>query len=634
VTWEAYSVAVKIQLINQATAGLATLTAQFRGAERDAAALQGRLTEIRRLGGLALASGAVGAAGFAGLGIFHKIVKPAEEFTHQLALMNAAGMRQKEIAESIAAAWQTSQKVITSTASDNLKTIREMRQVFGNTGDAIRYLPQMQMLQAVLESTLHGQGGIGAKDVAYTAARALELRGVSMNPKDFLEQADLIARAAIASGGKVTPRDQLLAQKYSGQYGASFSNRFRWGIMPTLVQELGGASTGTALTSLMQALTGGRMTPQAARLLSHLTLHGAPLLDMGKYQAFRSGMPGVTALGALQGTEHGVADPDLWIQNYLMAALKEGGITDPAKQAAVLGQAFSNRTAARAAYLLGTQGARLDKDAGLIGQAKGIGGYYSLIKSDPDMAWKALGAAWENLKTSIGVNVVPIIIPALNKLAADLNDFGAWARRHPDLTKDLVIGFGALSGAMAIGGTLGAITFGFKALGAAIGFGSKVGLVAGLGELAGISGLGGLGLTLGGIAVGLGALVLATGAMAAALNALDKDSDLDPKGHPGKRFHHTGHGGFWETDTSLDQSHAGMHWVPIAHAGGKWVPDLAAKGGGPMVMQGDVHLDGKKVGKVMWSQLSDGLTRGSRATNSTSDPTMILPPISAPASVR
>ncbi len=480
--FEAYSVGVRIALINQASSGVLLLSNQFQSAGRHAAALQNQLNGIRRMAGLAMAGAGVAGLGFAGLGIIEKMVKPAMEYQHQLALMNAAGMQQKEIAESIGQAWETSRDVITSTVTDNLKSIRELRTVFGDTKDAIRYLPQMQRLAATLEATLHGQGGIAATDVAFTAAKALEMRGVSMNPQAFLQQTDLIAKAVIATGGKVTPRDVLMAQKYSGQYGTTFSNDFMYGILPTLVQEYGGSSTGTALTSMMLALTGGRMTPAAARAFSQLHLNGKPLLDMSQYQAFKSGMPGVTALGAIQGTSGGITDPYRWVQEYLAPALKESGISDPTRQSALLGMLFSNRTAARMAAMLLLQGPRLQKDFNIIGSATaGVD-----PTKDPVLAEKAAEAQWRNAKVAIGMNVIPVIVPALIKLAQGLNSLAQWARSHPNMMKSLVEGFAALSAAMAIGGTLAALTFSLR--GMSLAFTALNGAIA--------AGMGAQGLTL------------------------------------------------------------------------------------------------------------------------------------------
>ena len=68
--------------------------------------------------------------------------------------------------------------------------------------------------------------------------------------------------------------------------------------------------------------------------------------------------------------------------------------------------------------------------------------------TDPATARRALSASWENFETSLMMNVVPVLVPALNTLSKGLNVLGNWAPEHPDITKGLVIGFAALSGAL------------------------------------------------------------------------------------------------------------------------------------------------------------------------------------------
>src|ERR1700722_19196198 len=249
--FEAYKVGVTLALHNQVSGVLGLIARDFIKVNAHAKALSATLKEVKLLG---LTGAIVGGAGVLGLGLISRTLGPAKEYVHQLQLAKAAGMSQLDIANATSAAWKTTGTVMTTTASENLKSIRELRMVFGDTASAVTFLPQMQKIQGVLDNVLHGQGGIGAKDVGFTAAKMLELRGASMNPQSFAQQADLITKAVIASGGKVTPQMLLQAQKYSGIGGTSYNNDFMYGMLPTIVQELGGSSTGTSLTSMYRAV--------------------------------------------------------------------------------------------------------------------------------------------------------------------------------------------------------------------------------------------------------------------------------------------------------------------------------------------------------------------------------------------
>lgn len=457
--FEAYKVGVTLALNNHVSAALGILAGQFGKTDLEAKKLQATLKQIKLLGiGGAVAAG----TGFMGLGMIGAAVKPAKEYVHQLAQAKAMGMTQLEIAQATSAAWQTASAVMTSNPTQNLQAIRELRSVFGNTQDAIRFLPQMQRIQAVLDSTLAGQGGVGAKDVAFTAAKALELRGASMNPQTFQEQADYITRAIIASAGKFNPQMLLQAQKYAGVGGTGYSNDFMYGIMPTLAQELGGSSTGTALTSLYRAVVGGRIDKKALAVWQQLGL-----LDGVKSVTGESAMVQAKNAGLFQ------QSPFEYMQ-YLQGELVKRGITDPKEQQVMYERLFSNRVAGRMANILAMQGPRLEKDFALTKGAGDSSAYYQLIKEDPDMVYAALGAQWTSLKTSLGMTVVPVVIPMIRELTSAFNSLATFAANHPTLTQGLMLTFTALSGMAAIGGTLMVAGAGLKLIG--VGLGALTGL--------------------------------------------------------------------------------------------------------------------------------------------------------------
>ena len=453
--FEAYKVGVTLALTNQVSGVLGFIARDFMKTRKEAVALQLELKKIKLIG---MAGAIVGGAGFMGLAAIRGAVRPASEYVHQLELAKAAGMSQLEIAQATSAAWATTGKVMTTTATDNVKAVRELRMVFGDTTSAIQFLPQMQTIQAVLDNVLHGQGGIGAKDVAFTTAKMLELRGASMNPEVFRQQADLITKAVIASGGKVTPQMMLMAQKYAGIGGTSFSNDFMYGIMPTIVQELGGPSTGTSLTSMYRALVGGRMDKRSLAVWQRLGLADTSHADIGKDLAMVN--PANIAGSSLFRT-----NPYQYVQEVLLPALRSHGITSKEDQSAVIDQLFSNRNAGRIANIFGTQGPRIMKDFDLISGAGSTSAYAQMMKRDPEMGYRALSAQWENLKTSLGVGLVPVLIPFLRSLTSAFNALAGFAQRHPTLTQGLMLTFTALSALAAIGGGLMIAGAAFKLMG-------------------------------------------------------------------------------------------------------------------------------------------------------------------------
>lgn len=447
-----YKIGITIAVVNQASAALGVISREFNVARNSANGLLISIREMQvALGRLRL--GAIGGvigigAGVAGLSAIKNLTDAASDYTHEIELLNAAGLKQAEVAEAVNAAWKTSRDVLTTTPTANLKAIGELRTVFGDTADAIKYLPDMQRIQGVLDAVLHGESGVGAKDVAYATAKALELRGVSLNPQEFMNQSNLITKAVVATRGKVDPQMLLQSQKYGGVGATGYSNDFMWGIVPSLVQELGGSSTGTALTSMYRAVIGGIMAQRSLKMWQDLGL-----IEPGKEIWNKVGtLKGIEA-GGIVGHEAFRQSPLLWAQEYLRPAMERHGVTDPLDQNAMMERMFSNRTAARIGNILLQQGPRLQKDANIIDQSGGVGTFQRLVKQDPVVQNKALAAQWDSLKIAFGTTVIPILIPAMRALTDALSKMAEWAKNNPETAKflvEVVAGVSAL--AIAIGG--------------------------------------------------------------------------------------------------------------------------------------------------------------------------------------
>ena len=508
--FEAFKVGITIGLTNQVSKGLSLIGRDLLATERhlksiqkefnrtgySSLAVQKRITaasgavaafnsNLAKTQRLALGGAVLGGAGYLGLKAIGATVKPAEEYVHQLELAKSAGLSQLEIAQATGAAWKTTGQVLTTTAADNMKAVRELRMVFGSTADAVEFLPQGQKIQAVLDSVLHGQGGVQAKDVAFTAFRALELRGASGDKKAMMEQSDLIVKGVIASGGKFTPHMLMQAQKYANPSGQHFSNDFLYGILPTLVQEMGGSTTGTMLTSLSRAVVNGRIDKKAL----------PAWLKYGLAESVE-GVTGETAKVRAKNARMFQESPFLYMQ-WVEGQLKAGGLTDPLARAQVITDLFSNQRAARAASLMTEQGPRLTKDFNLIGKAGTSAEYDRLVKTDPVMARQAAAAQWDNLKTVIGLQVIPILIPAIKGLADGLHALSHWGQKNQGIVKGLVWAFGGLSAAMLFGGTVLTLKAAFTGLRLLFGLTGAGSLIGGAASLA--SNLGPLALGLGSV---------------------------------------------------------------------------------------------------------------------------------------
>jgi hypothetical protein len=480
--FEAYSVAVRVTLVNGVANGLMSMSRMFAKTHGDAVALQRTIDNIRFR---ALAGGALLGVGLFGLNMISKTLPYANEYTRQLALMNTLGMKQAEIAQVVADAWRTSYLVPTTTTAQNLATFRELRSAFGSDAEgqahAAAMLPVVGRLQGVMQSLT----GKAQEHVGFDMVKAIELRTGVMTTQALQRNAELMSKAIIGMGGTVTVSDFHGALKMGKIATNKWSDDFTYNYLPTLMQELktahgGGAqSAGTVLMSLYQQMH-GRMTKAAMPLwvASGLVKPSDIVKNAtGQYQM---------KPGAVAGTRAFRAEPVPWVQQYLRPAVdrlaKAQGITPET----AINAMFSNRNAAFGAYNMYFKAAQYERDKLTIGRADGsYGAYQKLLKTDPTLAAQALQSQWQNLLAQIGFSIMPQLVAGTLKLMGVLRDLSQWAHKHPTLVKALVVGFAALSAAMAFGGMVLLLSAAFSAVALVAPIvGAAVGAVgAGLGAL-------------------------------------------------------------------------------------------------------------------------------------------------------
>src|SRR5690348_16829773 len=131
--FEAYKVGIRLSLVSNVATGLAAMSRQFAATHAQAQALQ---LQLNRLRALAMTGGAITGFGLFGLHAMDKMLGPAEEYAHQLNVMNMAGMSHLDQVRAIGDAWKTTHTVITTTATDNLRTLLDLRNVLGDMGHA------------------------------------------------------------------------------------------------------------------------------------------------------------------------------------------------------------------------------------------------------------------------------------------------------------------------------------------------------------------------------------------------------------------------------------------------------------------------------------------------------------------
>src|SRR5712692_599528 len=416
--FEAYKVGIKLSLINHVSPGLLLMSKQLSQTDKAAELLQTRLNKIRPLG---MTGAAPGRAGFMGLGVLAKMIKPVEEYARQLNTMNTAGLKHKEMADAIGTAWKTTGAVITTTASENLRSLMDLRNVMGNMEKARMALPVIARVQAVLAASSEGQIAGNAKELAYSMAKELAIGGAAKSPEMFARQAELMAKVIIATHGRVTP--EALNRVFARQAKFGLGNEYRYEILPSLIRD--------------RAFSGGGGT------------------------------------GAMKAAELAKANPFAWVQEALVPAIENQygkNLTRDQSMPHILEIARDNRLAAKLIMEFAFKPNDFLRDqASVRGTMSAADAYKAAISGDLNTAEEALGAQWINFKTALMLSVVPVLIPALNKISSGLQDFARWTRENQPLVKNLVTGFAALAGTLAFGGVVVAVTAGLSGLGTVLG---------------------------------------------------------------------------------------------------------------------------------------------------------------------
>lgn len=657
---EAYSVAIRLRLVDSVTSGLMNLSRHFAKVGGNAQQLQRRLDAIKFT---MVAGAAMAGTGMFGLHMLGKTLPYAKDYVHQLEQMNIAGMKHAEIARSIQAAWGASATVPTSTAAENLAAIRELRMVFGNTNDAIANMPAVQQLQAILANVK----GANAHDEAYTVAKALEMKGAVRNPAEFRTEADMMAKAIVASGGKVAASDFLSTFKYGRSATIGWDEHFAFQILPTLIQEMkngsgtgGAGGPGNALMSVYDKVINGKIAQKDIPLWAQLGL-----IDPSKVVKTKSGSTKGLLPEAVRGWQTFQADPFAWTQNVLLPAMKAHGITDPAKQQMYLSRLGGTRTAAFMLQQMGLQWWKFQRDVPLIQGAKGLAAYQELVKNDPMMAQLALQKQWQNLLAVIGYQIMPAVVSWTAKVVTGLRGLTDAMRAHPALTKTLVAGFAALSATLTFGGAVLMLAAAFGALELALDVLAVPAILPAI--IAGVTGVAGV---LGGV------LLTAFSAIGAVIAAIVSPVGLAVAAIAGVGVAIYEIVTHWNASKSIvanikaefsmfwswvgDKVHWLLNLLPSGpktpgHISSDNWPDMPAKPGQrdagpsnwpdrphkapasgsrfvaptrvqPASFTGDVHMDGERVGQVVWRHQTAALDRAALGSSSNFDPHMTLAP--------
>lgn len=468
--------------------GLLGINAQSANAQRSLNSLGGRLA----VGGAILAA--------AGIGLGKALLSTVDEGNRYIALQNQMALKgwdRVTAARAEAAAMKTSNDILTVSRTQALQAYLDMRAAMFSDADTERFLKPVMKMRSLIQAGKAARGetvtDAQANGMAFEVVRAAEFAGLTA-PENLGRMERVMVgwtKAMTAFNYQVGPDDFYAALKYTRGAANTLNDDFLVNVLPTLISDLknkgGGASqAGTAIKWFNKLAVQGRADHKSLEALEAWGLLNPDAIIRNRMGSLK----GIRA-GGLMGSEIAAESPFDWVQRvYLPQLVRKGvNINDEKALSRVNAEIFGANSIQKMMMdmlTLPENRARIERDRKMTAMTNmdsmtADAAYRRLIRSDPNLARKAVGQQWDNVKTNIGVAIAPAVTDMLAGFAEALNKVAKFAAEHPTATKWLV--------------------------GIAIGLAAILAIVGVLAAIAGVIAL--LGVTIGGVAIGWIALVIA-----------------------------------------------------------------------------------------------------------------------------
>lgn len=459
--FEAYSVAVKLSLINHVSAGMLMISKSLATAGQDVDKLNAKLASIGKQGAI---GGLMVAGGLGIAAMFKAPLDEAKKFQNEVERFRSLGLGDKVTSDAVKFA--SGMNTYGTSIRENLGLLRDAQTVFGDFHEAQMVAPLLSKMKFA-NAALYGDEGGAMKDRAFMdMLKVIEMRGGLASKEAFYSQANMIQQVQTATGGRVGANEYLNLIKTGGVAAKGMKDANFYYNMEPLVQEMGGFRVGTGLMSGYQNLVQGRTTARAAEELMRLGM-----LDPKKVVYNKIGNIKQIKPGAVAGSDLMVENPYEWMKTVMLPAFAGKGITDRQDILNEIGAIFTNRTASQLYSTMYAQMANIDKNIKLNSGAAGIDELEQNAKKT--MAGKMLefNKKWDDLLLKLGDVILPLAIRALDKLNPMLKDMSTWMTANEGTVKKVTYAFMGLSAFLIGGGLINmviAAARGFQLLGSAL----------------------------------------------------------------------------------------------------------------------------------------------------------------------
>jgi uncharacterized coiled-coil DUF342 family protein len=385
--------------------------------------------------------------------------------------------------------------------TENLEMFRTARNTMGNTEEGLAILEELTRGLVTLQSS---QGPDAASGSMLRLIRGLDNLGINSGGEIGIEaMKEIIAgaiRAAQIEGAEIDVGQYFEFARRSKIAGPALSNEFLATTAPVLMQDMKPSTAGNAIAMFFKAfITGAKDTASKVNIKAQEKL-------------------GIRTKEGLVDSQLAGEDPYQWTKKYLVPALQKAGVdlNNEVAVAKAIADLSRNSNATGLLTRMVTQSNQIERLIGMYGQAMGPDAADIARGEDPYVSAKGFSTSLQNLAAAFGEHVYPVIVPAMNSLADNINVF-AKAVREAD---GAAVGLTTLAAAI---GAVGAIKVGKGILGNMTALGTAgpslqkaaVDLTGAAAALRGSAGAGGIGDATRG-SKGGGAKGLAAAGLAAA----------------------------------------------------------------------------------------------------------------------
>jgi hypothetical protein len=592
--FEAYSVGIRLSLVNHLSSGLLSIAGQFNHLNGLVAQTDQKMRTLEA-SWLRLQKGALIGGGLTALGVgLGAMLKGPYEEAKKLEMAKAKwrtlNLSESENGEAFGTAIAMSQKVLGTTITDNIGLVQDLHTAFGDLHHAVSYAPTMAKFVKVAQVQNGEHAGEG---LAYAAIKALEERGAKVinDPSALNSELSRMSQVYLATNGRVNPQGYMQAALNGKMPFSLASPEFLYGPFAAYMQALGADRAGTTWRTTSSSLSGGHMDKQAHAFFAQLgmTHDGQRNLDKPFTDMLRD-------------------RPDEFVWNALMPAVrKRFGMDMTDQQVAEL---VSQKTNASTGQFLGwfiQYQAKAVKDTAIFNKSQSYALAYAAYSKTPEGAEQSYEAAMKNFKAVVGTAYLPMIVDGLNKLAPALTSLADWASRNQGAAKVITGMVGAMSALAAASGVILLTKAAFGGLALAVG-GTNVGGMA-------------ISTLLAGAAKGFGVVGAALFAVYEVVRLYDAMGQIWSAKANANGAHLTAGAAARLKDPATSAALRAMDddFKPAVDTVRTFASDRASR-------SGDVYLDGKKVGKLLASNFAAEMSRPTTSPVGGFDPSLNLAP--------